>query len=508
MNRAAHLFHSANRRPDRTAIIFAGRKLSYADLAREVWSKAAALARRGVRQGDHVGVMIPNSPDFIIVQQAVFLLGAVFAPINIYFRHDELAHVVRSCELNILVLAAGLDERAHPLKSEKLEGLRAIIAVEDGKLVGQSYADPQAVEMADVAADDTVMLLNTSATTGKSKGVPLTASNLAANYDRTPAWLGLGTDEVILCALPLYNTFGLNQCINAAIVTGSTLVLETRFEAHRVAEAIHRHSCTFLPAVPTMLQKLLDDPATQDWKLRTLRLIMTGGAPVPAALLRRLERFTSGRTRVVTGYGLTEGTALVTLTSVELDENGEVRRGGTIGRVLDGMELAILDPNGVPVEQGQIGEICVRGPNVMTGYYKAPDDSAIALAGGWLHSGDLGTADADGYVTIVDRIKDVIIRGGQNIYPGEIEEVLYHCRGVAEVAVVGRTHELLGEVPVAYVAGASGASLSVNDLGDACREKLAPYKVPVEIRLLPSLPKGPTGKILRRMVRAEQERAA
>ena len=510
MNRAVHLFRQAAERPDRTAIIFADQRISFAELAARVQAMARSLARHGISKADRVGVMIPNTPDFVTVQQALFALGAVFTPINIYFRHDELAHLITSCDLDVLILPPDLNDRVHPLKSAKLGGLRSVLTIQDGRLqedeAGTAAQAP--FLLADVSLEDTVLILNTSATTGKSKGVPLTAANLAANYDRTPDWLGLTGEDVILCTLPLYNTFGLNQCINACLVTGATLVLEPRFESHRVAEAIYRHRCTFLPAVPTMLQKLLDDPGIRPWQLRSLRLIMTGGAPVPAALLRRLERFTGGGTRVVTGYGLTEGTALVTLTTVELDEQGEVRRGGTIGRVLDGMELVILGSDGSPVPAGEVGEICVRGPNVMGGYHKAPEDSASALAGGWLHTGDLGTMDADGFVTIVDRIKDVIIRGGQNIYPGEIEEVLYECPGVAEVAVVGRSHDLLGEVPVAYVAPAPGLLVEISNLVDACREKLAPYKVPADIHLRSSLPKGPTGKILRRKVRAEQEPAA
>lgn len=509
MNRAQHLFRQAESRPSHTALIAGDRRLTFAHLAQLVTSTAHWLAGHGIRQGDRVGVMIPNSVDFIIVQQALFAIGAVFTPINIYFRHEELEHLVTSCALDLLILPDALADRVHPLRSHQPESLRNILLLEDGQLTlppGSSAAAGPV--LADVKPEDVVLILNTSATTGKSKGVPLTAANLAANYDRTPQWLGLTGGDVILCALPLYNTFGLNQCINAAMVTGATLVLESRFEAHRVAETIYREQCTFLPAVPTMLQKLLDDPSTKAYQLRSLQLVMTGGAPVPAALLRRLNAFTGGRTRVVTGYGLTEGTALVTLTDVELDDTGEVRRGGSIGRVLDGMELAILDPEGNAVPAGGVGEICIRGPNVMNGYLDSPADSALALAGGWLHSGDLGVMDEDGFVYIVDRIKDVIIRGGQNIYPGEIEEVLYGCGGVAEVAVVGRSHDMLGEVPVAYVAPAAGLHLNPCALIEACKQRLAPYKTPVEIRILPSLPKGPTGKILRRKVRAEHERAA
>jgi long-chain acyl-CoA synthetase len=509
MNRAAHLFQQAEQRPGKTALISGERKISFEVLAEDVRKMARHLANAGVQQGDRVGAMVPNSLEFIVIQQAIFALGAVFTPINIYFRHHELEHLITSCCLNVLILPSDLVARFHPIRPRKPDSLRTVLTLdEEWSQLAEKPLSDEPFTLAEVRPDDVVLVLSTSATNGKSKGVPLTASNLAANYDRTPDWLGLTVEDVIFCALPLYNTFGLNQCINAALLTGATLVLETRFDANRAAEAICKHKCTFLPAVPTMLQKLLDDPATKEWQLPSLRLVMTGGAPVPAALLRRLQLFTGGRTRVVTGYGLTEATALVTLDEVELDENGDVRRGGTIGRVLDGMDLAILDAENRAVKANDIGEICIRGPNVMSGYLDSPEDTAVALSGGWLHTGDLGTIDDNGFVTIVDRIKDVIIRGGQNIYPGEIEEVLYFFAGVAEAAVVGRTHDVLGEVPVAYVAAAPGIVLDISGLADLCRQKLAPYKLPAEIRVMPDLPKGPTGKILRRMVRAKFERAA
>jgi long-chain acyl-CoA synthetase len=506
-NRACALFHHAEEQPGKIAIIDGDRRLTFASLAAAVRERAGELEAHGVAQGDRVGVMLPNGVDFVIVQQALFMIGAVFCPINIYYQPAEVAHLAASCDLHVIVTAADLSERVRPLRGQQLTSFRDVLLLERGHLLrgGRRASGARSrMSLATVAQGDVVMLLNTSATTGKSKGVPLTAANLSANYDRTPAWLGLCGRDVILCALPLYNTFGLNQCINACMVTGATLVLLPRFESRQVLETIHRHRCTFLPAVPTMLQKLFDDPCATAWRLQSLRLIMTGGAQVPAALLRRVEQLSGPNTALLTGYGLTEATALVTLTRVELGDDGQIIRPRTIGRVLDGMSLAILDDDGNQLPAGAIGEICIRGPNVMAGYYMAPDDTAAALRDGWLHSGDLGTVDDDGYATIVDRLKDVIIRGGQNIYPADIEEVLYHCAGVAEVAVIGRSHDLLGEEPVAFIAFAPGANESITALEDACREQLAPFKRPVAFRILPALPKGPTGKILRRQIRADQ----
>lgn len=513
-NRAAHLFERAIDRADHVAIVFGDERISFAKLAERVRDSAAQLSRIGIAKGDRVAVMLPNCPDFIIVQQALFAVGAIFSPINVLYQPGEVARTLASCDISTLILSRVLIERAPTAHDVATPPLR-VIMIENGKLAtaGEAQlaapATPQASSpLAEVAADDVVMLLHTSATTGTSKGVMLTAANLAANYDRTPDWLGLTADDVILCALPLYNTFGLNQCINAMLVSGATLVLHPRFDAAHCLESIQRDRCTFLPAVPTMLQKLFDDPLATSSRLQSLALIMTGGAPVPAALLSRVERGGGGTIRLLTGYGLTEATALVTLTRVELNETGEIRRGRTIGQVLDGMKLVILSTDGTRLGSGEIGEICIGGPNVMLGYYQAPDDTATALAGGWLHSGDLGYLDDDGFAFIVDRIKDVIIRGGQNIYPADIEEVLYHIDGVSEAAVIARPHDLLGEVPVAYVAFGIGRQPTIGEMEDRLRTELAPFKMPAEIRVLPSLPKGPTGKILRRQLRAEQEPAA
>jgi len=217
-------------------------------------------------------------------------------------------------------------------------------------------------------------------------------------------------------------------------------------------------------------------------------------------MLRRLVEVAPHVT-LLTGYGLTEGTALVTLTAVTLGEDGEIARGRTIGRVLPGIELAIVDDDDQPLPPHGVGEIVLRGPNLMSAYYHAPEDTAAALRNGWLHTGDIGYLDADGYAYIVDRKKDVIIRGGQNIYPADIEEALYAAPGVAEVAVIGAEHDVLGEVPVAYVAASPGCTLDAAALLEHCRAHLAIYKLPAAIHILPELPKGPTGKILRRALR-------
>ena len=507
-NRVEGLLRKARECGDKVAIRFGDRTISFAELTEQVQKAAGGLRLLGINAGTRVGVMMPCQPEFVIVQQALFLLGATISPINVFYRPAELTHAVLTCDLHYVVMASDLRDRLPLNLRQDMPGLIEAILIDSEtdepgfrSLTLAVNATAPILEPVPVAADDIAMLLNTSATTGKSKGVMLTAGNLAANYDRTPGWLDLHKDDVILCALPLYNTFGLNQCINAMTSTGTTLVLLPRFDARKCIDAIRRQACTFLPAVPTMLQKILDEPGQSARALSSLRLIMTGGAPVPAAMLARLKKVLDPAARVVTGYGLTEATALVTLADVELGPDGAVVRGRTIGRVLDGMWLGVADDQGKILAAGETGEFVIRGPNLMKGYFRSPDDTSIALAGGMLHTGDIGYLDADGYAYIVDRKKDIIIRGGQNIYPADIEEVLYGVSGVAEAAVVGVVDALLGEIPIAYVALAPGIELTSERLLARCREELAPYKLPAEIRFLAELPKGPTGKILRRELR-------
>lgn len=500
-NRAEHLFRQAAARPEATALIFEGNCVSFAQLARRVQRAAGGLAELGIAQGHHVGIWLPSTPDFIVIQQALFQLGAVVTPINIQYRPLEIRHVADCCQLAWLVTT---DELARTL-DESLP-VQAISLDSDGdstaalSLPAAAKRAPAVEALAAVDDEDVVMLLLTSATTGKAKAVMLTSANLASNYDQTPRWLGLDQSTVILCALPLYNTFGLNQGINAMLAEGCTMVLLPRFDAESCIHAIGEYGCSFLPAVPTMLQKIIDHPAANREALRSLRSTMAGGAPVPSTLLRRLLDLAPDLT-VLTGYGLTEATALVTLTQVRLGKNGQIERPRTIGRVLDGMKLAICDEEGRTLGIGEPGEILVHGPNVMAGYLGAPEETAQILSGGWLRTGDIGYLDNDGYAYIVDRKKDVIIRGGQNIYPADIEEVLYQYPGVSEVAVVARADAILGEVPIAFLALKSGGSTNVAAMLEHCRVSLASYKCPVAIEILQELPKGPTGKILRRALR-------
>ncbi len=508
-NLARHLFEQAQRQPDKIALIDAGRRHSFGQLCDRVSAAAGGLRAAGFAPGDRLGLMLSSRVEFIVLQQAAFALGGVVSPLNIHYRRNEIEHALQSCDLDYLVIEGNFIERLPADMATRCPAMRRIIVLDPlappddaqmlpaaAVLAGAPIAFP--VDMPDISLG---LMLSTSATTGKAKGVMLSIGNIQSNYDATPGWLGLTGDDTILCALPLYNTFGLNQCINATLLLGGTMVLLPRFEVGAVLDAIEAFRPTFLPAVPAMLQRLLSDPATPGRDLSSIRRILVGAAPVPGPLLARLRVAMGGDVVVMQGYGLTEATAIVTILHVETDADGQLIRPRSVGRALPGIEMMIADDALRPVAHGVVGEICVRGPNVMQGYYRQAAATAEAIVDGWLRTGDLGTLDADGHYSVVDRKKDVIIRGGQNIYPADIEEVLYSHPAVAEVAVVAAPDEALGEVAVAYVALRAGAQVDVAALRELCQQELAYYKVPRQIILLDELPKGPTGKILRRALR-------
>ncbi len=508
-NLSQHLFRQAETRPEKVALIDNGRDYTFGELRDRVRRAAGGLRASGVGPGTKLGLMVSSRMEFIVVQQAIFALGGVVMPLNIHYRAGEIEYALQSCDLEYLFIEGGFVEQLGAAPEARCAHLRRILVLDPvGALGGTLLMDAASVMQGapiagpvEMPADALGLMLSTSATTGKAKGVMLSIGNIQSNYDPTPGWLGLTERDIILCALPLYNTFGLNQCISATMVTGCTLVLLPRFDVAKVLDAIEAYRPTFLPGVPAMIQKILSDPATPTRDLRSIQRILVGAASVPSPLLEQIRAVMGRDVVVLEGYGLTEATAIVTVLVVETDAEGRLLRPRSVGQTLPGIEMMIADANMQPLAPGIIGEICIRGPNVMQGYHRQPVETANAIVNGWLRTGDLGTVDEEGHYRVVDRTKDVIIRGGQNIYPVDIEEVLYGHPAVAEVAVVAAPDENLGEVPVAYVAFKPGQEADVETLREICRSELAYYKVPRRIVVLASLPKGPTGKILRRALR-------
>jgi long-chain acyl-CoA synthetase len=509
-NRAERLFAQARSRPDKAAIVFEGVNITFAEFSQEVRRVAAGLQAAGFAPGHKLGLMLSNRPEFVFLQHAAFTLGGVVVPLNIHYKSAEIEHALGTCEVDFLatetdlagVVRSDIRERCPALRRVFVLGLARDVADELKRPGAELWGhEPQLDAPAQRQPTDLALMLHTSATTGHAKGVMLTIGNLQANYDRTPEWLGLDENDVILCALPLYNTFGLNQCINAMVITGCTLVLLRRFDALACLAASERHRCTFLPAVPTMLQKILYHPDAERFDLSSLKRFLVGAAPVPASLLGRMLDQIGRDATVMTGYGLTEGTALVTTHRVGLDASGEMIRPKTIGKPVPSIQLEIQDAVANTLPPHTVGEICIKGTSVMQGYYGMPEETARTIIDGWLHTGDLGYVDDKGFFYIVDRKKDVIIRGGQNVYPADIEDVLYRHPAVVETAVIGEPDELLGEVPKAFVALKPSAHATPEALLAFCKTELAYFKVPVSITILAELPKGPTGKILRRSLK-------
>jgi long-chain acyl-CoA synthetase len=510
-NIASHLFRQAQVRASKTALIFGARSFTFAQIHLQVCRIASGLSGAGFKTGDKLAIMLATGPEFIAFEYAAFALGGVVVPLNVHYKSSELEHALRSCEVDSLIIqdefVSMLSESAlgrlpalrHVwiLGSHALEPRRSRVSSADPLL-----QSPQSIaRVTERAADDLALMLHTSATTGKAKGVMLTVANLQSNYDATPGWLGLSDADRILCALPLYNTFALNQCINATMVTGATMVLLARFDTLECLAAIQSERCTFFPAVPTMLQKLLNDPRAVEFDITSMHRLLVGAAPVPAPLLESVYRTMGPETVVMTGYGLTEACALVSLEHVSLDADGNLRRPKSVGQVLPGMQMIVANEDGEEIAPGEIGEILIKGPNIMKGYFKLEAQTAAAVVHGWLRTGDLGIMDVERRFYIVDRKKDLIIRGGQNVYPADVEEVLYSHPAVAEAVVIGRSDDVLGEVPEAYVAFKPGALATVEELMSLCKSELAYFKVPKSIHILDELPKGPTGKILRRGLR-------
>lgn len=508
MNRADNLFRRAQERPNAVALVFGDREITFAEWRGRASALADGMVRQGLRPGDRVGFFVGTRPDFMFLQYACFAAGGVVVPLNTLYQPEEVEHAVGQCEADYVIAEASLMGRFGPGFRDCCPSVRRIFVLDrteadDGFLVPATVLEGDASafgEPVDLPGEAVGLMLFTSATTGRAKGVMLTQANLASNYDATPEWLGYARADTILCALPLFNTYAMNQCVNATTVTGGRLVVLPKFDAVECMRAIERRQCTVFPSVPTMLQKMLSHPEIGRHDLSTLNRIMVGAAPVPTPLLLKAHAYFGAGLTVLTGYGLTEGTALITTLRVAL-ENGQQILEKSIGRAVPGLDVQILGEDGAVLPHGQAGEIGIRGPAVMAGYYKQPEETAKALAHGWLHTGDIGIMNGDGYFWIVDRKKDVIIRGGQNIYPADVEDALYSHPAVAEAAVVACYDELFGEVPYAYVAFKPGMEAETGELMAICKARLAYFKLPKTIEILPELPKGPTGKILRRGLR-------
>jgi len=483
-NLASILLDSASEHGDATALKLDDTEVSYAMLDGASAHVAGLLRERGVQPGDRVGIMLPNVPYFAVCYYGVLRAGAVVVPMNVLLKGREVAFYCSDPESKVVFAWHDFAEAAQA--GTEQAGTECILVKpgEFEQLVGEA---PAVLEVADRAADDTAVILYTSGTTGKPKGAELTHANLRRNVEIAAGLFNLGADAVTLGALPLFHSFGQTCGLNATISGGGMLTLIPRFDPVKALEIVQRDKVTVFEGVPTMYAAILHVPDADSYDTSSLKICVSGGAALPVEVLRGFEE--KFRCKVLEGYGLSETSPVASFNHPDRE-----RKPGSIGTPIEGVEMKLAD------EENGVGEITIRGHNVMKGYWRDPEATTEVMRDGWFHTGDMAQVDEDGYYFIVDRKKDMIIRGGYNVYPREIEEVLYEHPAVREAAVVGVPQGELGEEVGAAVALKEGAQADAQELQAFVKEQVAAYKYPRQIWFVDELPKGPTGKILKREI--------
>jgi long-chain acyl-CoA synthetase len=491
-NLAGPLIATVERYADATALKLGDATLTYAGLDEETSRLATFLAERGIEPGDRVGIMLPNVPEFAVAYYAVLRAGAVVVPMNVLLKEREVAFYLSDPEAKLVF--AWHQFEADARNGAASAGTQCMVISPDGFGELLSGVVPQ-TEVADRAGTDTAVILYTSGTTGTPKGAELTHCNLDSNAQVCLELFSMTPDDIILGALPLFHAFGQTCTLNTAVAAGATLVPVPRFNAEKVLATIERDRVTVFAGVPTMFVALLHHPAREQFDTSSLRLCISGGAAMPVEILRGFEA--AFGSIILEGYGLSETSPVASFSHPNRE-----RKVGSIGTPVQGVEMKVVDDSRNEVPQGESGEIAIRGNNVMKGYWRRPEATAEAIDDdGWFYSGDIGRVDQDGYFFIVDRKKELIIRGGYNVYPREIEEVLYEHPAVREAAVIGIPHPELGEEIGAAIALKPGAEASEDELREFAKSRVAAYKYPRHVWLVDELPKGATGKILKREIR-------
>jgi long-chain acyl-CoA synthetase len=532
---------TASRYPDRTALIYYGTRLSYAQLAHHAQRFATALQRLGVKKGERVAIALPNIPQYPIAFYGALLAGAVVVPTNPLYTEREMQHQLADSGARVLVMLDAFYPIVRAVRQQTaLEHiiltspadfmppvLRALYQLSQRRarspeppLTRKELHDDQTLHVMHtllesrtgddrevftfpepVQASDLAVLQYTGGTTGLSKGAMLTHRNLLANAMQTRAWIPQAREgeEVVLCVAPFFHAYGLTVGMNFSLLAAASMVLLPRFKVQDVVKAIRRYHPTIFPGIPTMYLAVMREAGKHPEDLRSIKYCISGAAPLPTQVQSDFETITGGR--LVEGYGLSEASP-VTHCNPLTDQ----RRNGSIGLPLPGVEAAIVNQEtGEPVPAGSVGELVVRGPNIMQGYWNRTEETSQTFRQGWMRTGDLGKMDADGYFSIVERVKDVIIASGLKVYPREVEEVLFGHPAVAEVAVAGAPDAYRGETVAAFVVlkpGIEASEETRRELLQYCRQELAAYKVPTILEFRASLPKSLIGKVIRRELHA------
>ena len=477
----------------RPALRVGGDTTTYAAFDEQTARVAGLIRSRGLELGDPVGVMLPNVPQFAVIYYGLLRAGCVVVPMNVLLKSREVTFHLKDSGAKLLFAWHEVAEEAEKgAAGAGVETIRVAPGSFEELLVG-TEAHPDVVQRAD---DDIAMILYTSGTTGTPKGAELTHRNLAENARVTAETVICSQPEdVILGALPLFHAFGQTCALNASVYSGSCLSLLPRFDPGQALEILHRDRVTVFVGVPTMYSALLHHPDRERFDTTSLRICLSGGAALPVEVLRGFDA--AFDCKVLEGYGLSETSPVASFNHPD-----RVRKPGSVGTPIRGVEMKVIDEEGNETPPGESGEIAIKGHNVMRGYRQRPDATREAIRDGWFRTGDVARVDEDGYFFIVDRKKDLIIRGGYNVYPREIEEVLYEHPAVREAAVVGIADERLGEEVGAAVVLNSGESATAEELRDFVKSRIAAYKYPRKVWLVDTLPKGPTGKILKLQIAA------
>jgi len=501
MNWCAVLDHHATRTPDRAMTVFEGETITYREMATRVSALAGGLRAHGIGPGDVVALLSYNCPEFLEALFAANHLGAIAMPINWRLAPPEVRYILEHSDARALVC----DEALVGLADEATKGiesrlLRACVTA-PAPVAWTALADLRAgsTPVARVAAggDDVHRLMYTSGTTGHPKGVMLTHANLAWKNAAHLVEFGFTGADLGLACGPLYHVGALDLTTTSLIAAGATTIIHRAFAAADVVDELERSRVSTVWLAPAMVNAIMALPGIEQRDLSSVRLVINGGEKMPIPLIERIQR-TFPSAWFADAYGLTETVSGDTF----LDRDSIVTKLGSVGRPCLYLELDIWDDRGRSVPAGERGEIVMRGPKVFKGYWRDPEATAKAFAGGWFHTGDIGVRDDDGYLFIVDRLKDMIVSGGENIAGSEVERVLYEHGTVLETAVVGRPDERWGEVPVAFVVLRPGATTTADELLEHCRARLARFKVPKDVTFIDALPRNPSGKVLKRELRA------
>lgn len=475
-----------------------GRRFSFTEFADAVERTATMLSQNEIEKGDVVSLLMPNSAEYIIGYFACWKLGALAGPVNSLLKEHEIEFVLNNSEAKAILVGSEFRERVENIR-KGLPHLCSIITFDDEAEATRRYArlrrassDEESKPEACVPDDDAIIIY-TSGTTGKPKGCLLTHANVIANARQISQWLNFTENDRLLTIMPLFHMNAVSVTTMSALYAGGSTVVSPKFSGSRFWNIISEYQITSFGSVATMLSILLQtypEGVPAGLKTDQLRFAMCGSAPVPAEVIRKFEE--TFDCSVIEGYGLSESTCRSTFNPPD-----ERRRPGSCGLPI-GNEMKVVDDDGHEVADGDLGEIVLRGDNILKGYFKNPDATEKAFRGGWFHTGDVGYRDQDGFFYIVDRKTDMIIRGGENIYPREIDEVLYQHPAVAAAATIGIPDPLYGEEVAAFIVLKDGLKVSEQELVAHCQAELADYKCPKTIRLVKDIPKGPTGKLLKR----------